>query len=51
MSKLGKTLTTTVNHYNAATKEFEKVDKDVMRITGESIDIDIEKVDRPLIEN
>lgn len=50
MSKLGKTLSTTVNHYNAATKEFEKVDKDVMRITGESINIDIEKVDKPLLE-
>lgn len=36
MQKLGNTLGTTVNHYNAAYKELGKVDKDVLRITGES---------------
>lgn len=36
MQKLGATLGTTVNHYNAAYKELGKVDKDVLRITGES---------------
>lgn len=36
MKKLGVTLQTTVNHYTAAYKEFGKIDKDVMRISGES---------------
>jgi len=36
MKKLGNTLQTSVNHYTAAYKEFGKIDKDVLRITGES---------------
>lgn len=36
MQKLGNTLQTSVNHYNAAYKELGKVDKDVLRITGEA---------------
>lgn len=36
MQKLGNTLQTSVNHYNTAYKELGKVDKDVLRITGES---------------
>lgn len=36
MGKLGNTLQTTVNHYNAASKELKKVDKDILRISGES---------------
>jgi DNA recombination protein RmuC len=34
LGKLGNSLSTTVNHYNAAHKEFEKIDKDVIKITG-----------------
>ncbi|MEA3398181.1 MAG: DNA recombination protein RmuC [Patescibacteria group bacterium] len=34
MKKIGISMSTTVNHYNNAYKEFKKVDKDVMRITG-----------------
>jgi DNA recombination protein RmuC len=45
--KLGKTLETTVNHYNAGYKELGKIDKDVMRITGEAIDIDTLTLDKP----
>ncbi len=33
-NKLGTTLKTVVNHYNSASKELKKVDKDVMRITA-----------------
>lgn len=39
MKKLGNTLQTTVNHYTAAYKEFAKIDKDVVRISGESADV------------
>ena len=45
--KLGNTLTTTVNHYNAGYKELNKIDKDVTRITGESIDIDVLELEKP----
>ena len=31
--KLGNTLSTTVNHYNAGYKELKKIDKDVYKIT------------------
>jgi len=50
MQKLGNTLGTTVNHYNHAYKEFNKVDKDVTRITGESIDVDVLTVDKPQVD-
>ncbi len=36
MGKLGNALATTVNHYNAAGKELGKIDKDVLRITGDA---------------
>lgn len=38
-NKLGTSLNTVVNHYNNSNKELKKIDKDVMRINGESIDI------------
>lgn len=45
--KLGNTLATTVNHYNAGYKELNKIDKDVTRITGESIELDVLELDKP----
>lgn len=48
--KLGKTLETTVNHYNAGYKELGKIDKDVTKITGEGIDIDILAIEKPQVE-
>ena len=47
MTKLGNTLGTAVNHYNTAHKELKKVDKDVTRITGESIGVDPLTLDKP----
>ncbi|MGB9847876.1 MAG: DNA recombination protein RmuC [Minisyncoccia bacterium] len=35
MEKLGNNLSTTVNTYNSAHKEFVKIDKDVLKISGE----------------
>ncbi|MDP2090046.1 MAG: DNA recombination protein RmuC [Candidatus Gracilibacteria bacterium] len=35
LSKLGNSLSTTVNHYNTATKKFGLIEKDVLKITGE----------------
>ncbi len=48
--KLGTSLGTVVNHYNTGSKELSKIDKDVLRITGESIGIDTESVNKPELE-
>ena len=38
--KMGNALGTVVNHFNKSNHEFRKIDKDVLRITGEGIDIE-----------
>lgn len=48
--KLGTSLSTTVNHFNTGYKELGKIDKDVMRITGEEVGIEIETLEKPLLE-
>lgn len=45
--KLGKSLETTVSHYNSGYKELGKIDKDVYRITGEKADIEPSLLDKP----
>ena len=50
MKKLGNTLGTTVNHYNTAYKELKKVDKDMVKITGETASIDPLLIEKPLSE-
>ncbi len=47
MEKLGKHLGTTVGAYNRASKEFKKVDKDVLKISGEEVGAEPEMLDRP----
>ena len=51
MKKLGTHLGTTVNTYNTAYKELGKIDKDVLRITGSSKDMDPLQLDRPTQED
>ena len=51
MQKIGKNLGTTVNMYNSADKEFGKIDKDVLKITGEAIKIEPMAIEQPAIEN
>ena len=48
--KLGNALTTTVNHFNKSNNEFRKIDKDVMRITGEAISIETLSIEKPQLE-
>jgi DNA recombination protein RmuC len=50
MQKLGLSLGTTVNHFNAAHKELKKVDKDVLKITGTSPSIEPILIDKPNME-
>jgi DNA recombination protein RmuC len=45
--KLGNSLSTTVSHYNSAQKEFGKIDKDVMRISGVSNEVETMLLERP----
>lgn len=45
--KLGNALGTVVNHYNATGKEFKKIDKDILRITGESLDFENLAIEKP----
>jgi DNA recombination protein RmuC len=47
MVKLGNSLGTTVNHYNNAHKEIEKIDKDVVKITEGEARIEPKKLERP----
>lgn len=49
--KLGASLSTTVNHFNAGTKELGKIEKDVLRIDASTeINIDVPVLDRPVVE-
>lgn len=45
--RVGNSLGTTVNAYNSASKEFGKIDKDVTKITGTSLDSDILQIEKP----
>lgn len=45
--RLGASLGTTVNHYNDGYKELGKMDKDVLKITGIPVDLEIMELNRP----
>ncbi|HUC89082.1 MAG TPA: DNA recombination protein RmuC [Candidatus Paceibacterota bacterium] len=45
--KLGNAISTVVNHFNKSNNEFKKIDKDVMRITGDAISIDTLTLEKP----
>lgn len=46
-NKLGNALGTTVNHYNAANKELGKIDRDVVKIAGESTGFESLALEKP----
>ncbi|MFA5935353.1 MAG: DNA recombination protein RmuC [Patescibacteria group bacterium] len=46
-TSVGKNLGTVVNQYNLASKEFVKIDKDVLRITGSANDVEALSLDKP----
>ena len=50
MQRLGDHLCDTVGSYNKAGKELAKIDKDVVKITGAEPKIEIEEVDKPMLE-
>lgn len=47
--KLGTSIGTVVNHFNNSSKEFKKIDKDVMRITDkeEAIEFEMDMLEKP----
>jgi len=47
MEKLGTHLGTTVNMYHGASKEFQKIDKDVIKIGGNAIGIEAPTIEKP----
>lgn len=47
MQKLGNSLGTTVNHYNNAHKELKKVDKDILKISDKSAEVDPLLLEKP----
>ncbi|MBI4137973.1 MAG: DNA recombination protein RmuC [Candidatus Wildermuthbacteria bacterium] len=48
--KIGVSLSSTINHYNSGSKELGKIDKDIMRITGEASGIqEPQLLDKPII--
>lgn len=48
---IGKHLGTTVNQYNSAAKELQKIDKDVLRISGEAPGMEPLLIDRPSLDH
>jgi DNA recombination protein RmuC len=48
--KVGNSLGATVGHYNNASKELGKIDKDIVKIGGGKSVIDIDEQDRPRLE-
>lgn len=48
--KLGNALSTTINHFNKSNHEFRKIDKDIMRIAGDTIGIENLTLEKPQIE-
>ncbi len=49
-TKLGNSLSTTINHYNSGYKELGKVDKDVLRITGTGAGLEPLTLEKPSVE-
>ena len=46
--KVGNSLSTTVNHYNAGSKAFAQIDKDVLKITDIAAGLDAPLLDKPV---
>src|SRR3989344_4040496 len=51
MRRVGNNLSTTVNSYNIAYKELGKIDKDVVKLAGGEVKIEVDKIDRPQLDS
>lgn len=52
-NKLGNSLGTVVNHFNASSKEFNKIEKDITKISNGEFNVELEtdSIDRPQISD
>lgn len=50
-SKLGNALGTVINHYNSSNKELQKIDKDVLRISGSSPELTSLELEKPRLDD
>jgi len=48
--KLGNHLGTVVNAFNKSSKELGKIDKDVTKLTGETIEAEVQLLDKPIVD-
>ena len=51
LKKVGNSLSATVGHYNSASKEFVRIDKDIVKITGSTASIEPLLLDKPLADD
>jgi DNA recombination protein RmuC len=51
LKKLGTHLGTTINMYNSAYKEFVKIDKDIVKISGQNLGTEPVLLDKPQVDN
>ncbi len=49
-NSLGKSLNTALGHFEKSSKSFKAIDKDVVKIADESMDLKLEAAERPLLE-
>ncbi|HVZ75868.1 MAG TPA: DNA recombination protein RmuC [Candidatus Paceibacterota bacterium] len=49
-NSLGKSLSAAVGHYEKSGKAFRSIDKDVLKITEESMELQLDGVERPMLE-
>lgn len=49
--KIGNSLGATVNHYNNASKELGKIDKDIVKIGGGEVVLELSEIDRPKVDD
>lgn len=50
-NRLGNALATTVNHFSASSKEFRKIDKDMLKITGVAMEVEPVQLEKPVMED
>lgn len=51
MKRIGNNLSTTVNSYNIAYKELGKIDKDVIKLAGGELKVEINQIEKPILDD
>ena len=49
--KMGNALGTVVSHFNSSSKEFKKLDKDILRITGQAVGVEATLLEKPDVDS